>query len=97
MLWAIFLWFLAFCEKVVKSKMADPLYDKDHDETSLGCVMKSPGLLVSYDLNTPRATGCWPQKPFPHRSKKTPLKKSISPVWVRSKSICEPVTSDATN
>ena len=45
--------------------MADPLYEKNLEENSVGCVMKSPRIMVINDLNFPSVTGCWPQKPFP--------------------------------
>ena len=45
--------------------MADPVYDKDIEEKSLGCVLKRPRFTVSNDLNTPSVRGCWPQKPLP--------------------------------
>ena len=81
--------------------MADPLHDKDLKEKNLACLMKSPRLIVCNELNTSRVTRCWPQKPLPlhripHRSKKIPLKKSISSVLIGSKSICESGTSDTT-
>ena len=49
----------------MQPKKADPLYDKDLEENSLGCVMKSPRLIVSNELNTPRVTGCWPKNAPP--------------------------------
>ena len=81
--------------------MADPLHDKDLKENSLGCLMKSPRLIVSNELNTSRVTRCWPQKHFPlhpisQRSKKIPLQKSISLVLIGSESICESVRSETT-
>ena len=57
--------FLAFCKKVVKSKMADPLYDKDIKENSLRCLMKSPRLIVSNKLNTSRVMSVGLKSPSP--------------------------------
>ena len=59
-----------------------PLYDKDLEENSLGCVMKSRRLKVSNELNTPRVMGMLaskapPPSPHPPSVKKTPLKKSV--------------------
>ena len=81
--------------------MADPFYDQDLVEESLWCAIKRTKFMVSNDLNTPRVTGCWPQKPLPLSpdppSVEEDLKKSFSPVWIGLKSIYEPVTSEATS
>jgi len=77
--------FPAFSKKIlVKSKVGDPFCDRVLVEESLGCVIKHTRFMVSNDFNTPRVTGCWPQKSLPlppdPPSVKEDLKKSISPV-----------------
>jgi len=66
--------------------MADPFYDKNLVEESLGCVIKHTIFMVSNDLNTPRVTGCWPQKllslSLDSPSVKKDLTKSFSPVRI---------------
>ena len=57
--------FLSVLKKVVKSKIADPIYDKDFEENSLRRLMKSPRLIVSHELNTSRVTGCRHPKTLP--------------------------------
>jgi len=64
--------------------MADLFYDKNLGEESLGYVIKRTRIMVSNDLNTPRVTGCWPQKHLPFTPDtqlvKTDLTGSFIPV-----------------
>jgi len=68
----------------MKSKMADPFYDKNLVQENLGCVIESTGFMVSNDLNTPRVTGCWPQKPLPLSPNPPSVKKTSQSPFFRS-------------
>ena len=58
--------------------MADPFYDKDIEEKSLGCVLKHPRFTVSNDLNTPSVKGCQLQKPLPLFPKPPSVKEDLA-------------------
>ena len=78
--------------------MADPFYCKDLEEKSLGCVIKLPTFMVSYDLNTPSARGCCPQKALPPPSPDPPSVKEDHAGKVHMPGLnrvkdCRPVTS----
>ena len=77
--------FFSVLLKSRESQDGGPLYDKDLEENSLGCVMKSRRLKVSNELNTPRVTGMLAFKappPSPRSSigQKDPTEKVRYPV-----------------